>query len=171
MNLFYVFVLFFHFLFVFICCFHSYLINSFKLRPREKAALDYNARLIETYSEHPEVRRIAKHRFVPKSIYRYGDNLEMRHCLRCGLPILSCLSRIVSFLAHDWDLWINALTGFKWNAVPMFREGSRQEKLVEDDNKPQKYKKWREAERIAYSFSESSSVFSYEFYDRYPSRV
>lgn len=72
-------------------------INSFKLRPREKAALDYNARLIETYSEHPEVRRIAKHRFVPKSIYRYGDNLEMRHCLRCGLPILSCFLGLFLF--------------------------------------------------------------------------
>lgn len=39
------------------------------LRPRERAAMDYNAKLIEVYGEHPEVRRIAKHRFVPKSIY------------------------------------------------------------------------------------------------------
>uniref|UniRef100_A0A915ADP9 DDB1- and CUL4-associated factor 13 n=1 Tax=Parascaris univalens TaxID=6257 RepID=A0A915ADP9_PARUN len=47
------------------------------LRPREKAALDYNARLIETYSEHPEVRRIAKHRFVPKSIYSAANEHKM----------------------------------------------------------------------------------------------
>lgn len=39
------------------------------LRPREKAALDYSARLMEIYGEHPEVRRISKHRFVPKPIY------------------------------------------------------------------------------------------------------
>lgn len=39
------------------------------LRPRERAAKDYNARLLEVYGEHPEVRRIAKHRFVPKTIY------------------------------------------------------------------------------------------------------
>uniref|UniRef100_A0A915DY89 Sof1-like protein domain-containing protein n=1 Tax=Ditylenchus dipsaci TaxID=166011 RepID=A0A915DY89_9BILA len=39
------------------------------LRPRERNALDYSARLLETYQHHPEVRRIVKHRQVPKAIY------------------------------------------------------------------------------------------------------
>lgn len=39
------------------------------LRPRERAALNYSSRLLEVYGEHPEIRRIAKHRVVPKSIY------------------------------------------------------------------------------------------------------
>lgn len=39
------------------------------LRPRERAAMNYNSKLLEVYGEHPEIRRIIRHRFVPKSIY------------------------------------------------------------------------------------------------------
>uniref|UniRef100_A0A183C347 WD_REPEATS_REGION domain-containing protein n=1 Tax=Globodera pallida TaxID=36090 RepID=A0A183C347_GLOPA len=39
------------------------------LCPREKAALEYSRKLRETYQGHPEVRRIVKHRHVPKAIY------------------------------------------------------------------------------------------------------
>ncbi|PAV91563.1 hypothetical protein WR25_10881 [Diploscapter pachys] len=39
------------------------------LAPREKAAFEYSAKLREQYKEHPEIRRIAKHRFVPGKIY------------------------------------------------------------------------------------------------------
>ncbi|VDM95754.1 unnamed protein product [Thelazia callipaeda] len=39
------------------------------LQRRERGALDYSARLLEVYGEHPEIKRIVKHRFVPKSIY------------------------------------------------------------------------------------------------------
>ncbi|VIO93644.1 Sof1-like domain containing protein [Brugia malayi] len=39
------------------------------LHRRERATLNYNARLLEVYGEHPEVRRIVKRRFVPRSIY------------------------------------------------------------------------------------------------------
>ncbi|MCP9260696.1 DDB1- and CUL4-associated factor 13 [Dirofilaria immitis] len=39
------------------------------LHRRERAALNYNARLLEVYGEHPEIRRIVKRRFVPRSIY------------------------------------------------------------------------------------------------------
>jgi len=39
------------------------------LRPREKAALNYNQRLRDTYQHHPEVGRIVRHRQIPKSIF------------------------------------------------------------------------------------------------------
>ncbi|KAK6029502.1 Sof1-like domain protein, partial [Ostertagia ostertagi] len=38
------------------------------LAPREKAAFDYSEKLREQFKEHPEIRRIARHRNVPKSI-------------------------------------------------------------------------------------------------------
>uniref|UniRef100_A0A1I7YMH1 DDB1- and CUL4-associated factor 13 n=1 Tax=Steinernema glaseri TaxID=37863 RepID=A0A1I7YMH1_9BILA len=39
------------------------------LLPREKAAMAYNKRLRETYQHHPEIRRIERHRQVPKYMY------------------------------------------------------------------------------------------------------
>ncbi|VDM54502.1 unnamed protein product [Angiostrongylus costaricensis] len=39
------------------------------LAPREKAAFMYNEKLREQFKEHPEIRRIARHRNVPRSIY------------------------------------------------------------------------------------------------------
>jgi len=39
------------------------------LRPREKAAMEYNNTLKNQYSAHPKVAKIIKHRQVPKSIY------------------------------------------------------------------------------------------------------
>ncbi|KHJ97317.1 WD domain, G-beta repeat protein [Oesophagostomum dentatum] len=38
------------------------------LAPREKAAFAYSEKLREQFKEHPEIRRIARHRNVPKSI-------------------------------------------------------------------------------------------------------
>lgn len=38
------------------------------LRPRERAKLEYNEALKEKFSAHPQVKRIAKHRHVPKGI-------------------------------------------------------------------------------------------------------
>lgn len=45
--------------------------SIFQLRPREKAALNYSQRLRDTYQNHPEVRRILKHRQIPKHIFRF----------------------------------------------------------------------------------------------------
>lgn len=39
------------------------------MRPREKTALEYNATLKEKFAAHPQVKRIARHRQVPKHIY------------------------------------------------------------------------------------------------------
>lgn len=38
------------------------------LRPRERAKLQYNEALKEKFSAHPQVKRIAKHRHVPKGV-------------------------------------------------------------------------------------------------------
>lgn len=38
------------------------------LRPRERAKLEYNEALKEKFSAHPQVKRIAKHRHVPKGV-------------------------------------------------------------------------------------------------------
>ncbi|KAI1720204.1 sof1-like domain-containing protein [Ditylenchus destructor] len=39
------------------------------LKHREKVALEYSSKLLETYQHHPEIKRIVKHRHVPKQIY------------------------------------------------------------------------------------------------------
>lgn len=41
----------------------------FQLTSREKAAKDYNQKLKEKFQYHPHIRRIARHRHLPKSIY------------------------------------------------------------------------------------------------------
>ncbi len=41
-----------------------------KLRAREKTALDYASKLRHRYRFHPKVRRIARHRHVPKMIFK-----------------------------------------------------------------------------------------------------
>ena len=41
-----------------------------RLTPRETVALDYSQKLREKYRHHPLIRRIARHRHVPKAIYR-----------------------------------------------------------------------------------------------------
>ena len=41
-----------------------------KLRAREKIALNYSAKLRHQYRFHPVIRRIARHRHVPKMIYK-----------------------------------------------------------------------------------------------------
>lgn len=38
------------------------------LRPRERAKLEYNDALKEKFAAHPQVKRIAKHRHVPKGV-------------------------------------------------------------------------------------------------------
>jgi len=39
------------------------------LAPRQKTATLYNQKLMEKYRHHPQIRRIAKHRHVPKAVY------------------------------------------------------------------------------------------------------
>lgn len=46
------------------------------MRPREKAALHYNEALKEKFATHPKVRRIARHRHVPKHIYNAQNELR-----------------------------------------------------------------------------------------------
>lgn len=38
------------------------------LRPRERAKIQYNETLKEKFAAHPQVKRIAKHRHVPKGV-------------------------------------------------------------------------------------------------------
>lgn len=48
----------------------------FQLRPREKEALNYADKLKDKFSQHPEVKRIARHRHVPKLIYNASKELR-----------------------------------------------------------------------------------------------
>jgi WD repeat and SOF domain-containing protein 1 len=43
------------------------------LRPREKDALRYNEALKQKFSTHPQIKRIAKHRHVPRYVYKEQD--------------------------------------------------------------------------------------------------
>jgi len=42
------------------------------LRPREERAMRYADKLKEKFHEHPEIKRVARHRHVPKHIYNAG---------------------------------------------------------------------------------------------------
>lgn len=45
------------------------LLIHFQLKPREKLSLQYSETLKAKYISHPQIRRIARHRQVPKHIY------------------------------------------------------------------------------------------------------
>ena len=40
---------------------------------RQREALEYNAKLVERYSHMPEIRRIARHRHIPKVVKKAGE--------------------------------------------------------------------------------------------------
>eukprot|EP00123_Amoebidium_parasiticum_P000808 comp11710_c0_seq1/m.6274 comp11710_c0_seq1/g.6274 ORF comp11710_c0_seq1/g.6274 comp11710_c0_seq1/m.6274 type:complete len:447 (-) comp11710_c0_seq1:479-1819(-) len=44
------------------------------LAPREKASLHYAEKLKETFKHHPEIRRISRHRHVPKAIMKAAES-------------------------------------------------------------------------------------------------
>ncbi|XP_058810747.1 DDB1- and CUL4-associated factor 13 [Phymastichus coffea] len=46
------------------------------LKPRERAALNYSEALKEKFASHPQVRRIARHRQVPKHVYNAQSELR-----------------------------------------------------------------------------------------------
>jgi hypothetical protein len=50
-----------------------------QLRPREREALQYNEKLKEKFQHHPQVKRIARHRHVPRSIYTNAKELQIIH--------------------------------------------------------------------------------------------
>ncbi|XP_041360731.1 DDB1- and CUL4-associated factor 13-like [Gigantopelta aegis] len=47
------------------------------LKPREKSAFHYAEKLKEKFQHHPEVKRISRHRHVPKMIYNASRELRM----------------------------------------------------------------------------------------------
>lgn len=48
-----------------------------QLRPREKEAINYAEKLKDKFAHHPEVRRIKRHRHVPKAIYSAQKELRI----------------------------------------------------------------------------------------------
>jgi WD repeat and SOF domain-containing protein 1 len=46
------------------------------LKPREKDAMRYNEALKQKFATHPQIKRIAKHRQVPKYVFRQQDLLK-----------------------------------------------------------------------------------------------
>jgi len=62
-----------------VCCVPSHwemFVVWCQLRPREKEAFNYAEKLKEKYGRHPEVRRIARHRHVPKAIHSAQKELR-----------------------------------------------------------------------------------------------
>lgn len=49
------------------------------LRPREREAFNYSEKLKQKFAQHPEVRRIARHRHVPKLIHNAAKELRVIH--------------------------------------------------------------------------------------------
>lgn len=47
------------------------------LRPRERAAFNYNEALKEKFAAHPQIKRIAKHRHVPKQVLNTQYKMKM----------------------------------------------------------------------------------------------
>lgn len=52
-----------------------------KMNPRERAAMEYAEKLRETYKEHPQIKRIARHRYVERE--REGELLIHQEILIC----------------------------------------------------------------------------------------
>lgn len=48
----------------------------FQLKPRERRAINYAEALKEKFASHPQVRRIARHRHVPKHIMNAQKELR-----------------------------------------------------------------------------------------------
>lgn len=46
------------------------------MKPRERAALRYSEALKEKFASHPKIKRIARHRQVPKHIYNAQKELR-----------------------------------------------------------------------------------------------
>uniref|UniRef100_A0A674B3A4 DDB1- and CUL4-associated factor 13 n=1 Tax=Salmo trutta TaxID=8032 RepID=A0A674B3A4_SALTR len=47
------------------------------LAPREKSAVNYSQKLKEKFQHHPQIRRISRHRHLPKSIYSQSKELRV----------------------------------------------------------------------------------------------
>lgn len=56
-------------------------INAFcvvpQLAPRERQAANYNQKLKEKFQHHPQIRRIARHRHLPKNVYHQAKELRI----------------------------------------------------------------------------------------------
>lgn len=46
------------------------------MQPREKEAFKYNEALKQKFSTHPQIKRIARHRQVPRYIFKQQDLLK-----------------------------------------------------------------------------------------------
>lgn len=54
-----------------------------QLTSREKAAMHYNQKLKEKFQHHPQVKRIARHRHLPRDIFKQKRELrEMKEARR-----------------------------------------------------------------------------------------
>lgn len=60
------------------------------LRPRERAKLEYSEALKEKFAAHPQVKRIAKHRHVPKGVLNATKKVS-GHISTCLLVLLLLL--------------------------------------------------------------------------------
>jgi WD repeat and SOF domain-containing protein 1 len=49
------------------------------LTTREQSALDYNEKLKKRFSEAPEIKRISKHRHLPKPVYKAK---QLKHLMK-----------------------------------------------------------------------------------------
>ena len=68
-----------------------------QVKPREKSALRVSAKLVEKFAHHPAIKRIHRHRQVPKHVYnarnemRSGRIAAKRKCVS-PLTCFSCIS-------------------------------------------------------------------------------
>lgn len=51
--------------------------NYLQLKPREKRAMNYNEKLKEKYASHPQIKRIARHRQVPKHVMKARNEMKI----------------------------------------------------------------------------------------------
>ncbi|MEQ2160566.1 DDB1- and CUL4-associated factor 13, partial [Goodea atripinnis] len=47
------------------------------LAPRQREAVNYSQKLKEKFQHHPQIRRIARHRHLPKNIYHQKNELRI----------------------------------------------------------------------------------------------
>ena len=74
------------------------------MKPREKASLNYSEALKEKFASHPQVRRIARHRQVPKHIFnaqkeqRTIRERQKRKYEHYESKIFNCYFHLLTFL-------------------------------------------------------------------------
>lgn len=104
-------------------------------RVRETANFKYQDKLKEKYASHPQVKRIARHRHVPKHVFNGRreikimlDSQKRKYVL---FPVLLLLTFFFLFLLFSWIRETNRRINSKPGSVPFVPE--KKKRILSED--------------------------------------